>query len=95
MLQLQSKIHDIDKINAILRKSRSLKALIFFFYKYVLETNLSKDYLKYWKLSRNLETLAMNLYTYQHIIKEVFVESTIQNSTVISASKIKTELNTA
>ena len=43
MLWLQLKIHDIDKINAILRKSRLPKALIFFFYEYVPETNSSKD----------------------------------------------------
>lgn len=80
---------DMTKISKLLQKSRAPDAPKFTCYDRVPNSNPPDDYFKFWILAANLEAPAVNLYTYQHLIRDVFVQSSEQASSCAPASKVR------
>jgi hypothetical protein len=53
------------------------------------QTNPPQDYFSFFKYSRNLNVPNVDLYSYQHIAKQLFVKSDTIDGTLAPASKVK------
>lgn len=85
----QPDLSDISKINKILEKFRASGAPKFDTYERVPFSYPPADYLKFLQFSKDLEVPAVDLYVYQHVIKDVYVSSSNQLSSASPASEVR------
>jgi hypothetical protein len=83
-------MQDLAKINKVMAKGRSAEAqLSFTVYEHVPSSTPPATYLDFWQFSKiNLNAPAVDLYSYQHVLKDIYIASSKGASSIAPASKV-------